>query len=159
MCRSWDPAAGYIEPKSAKSTRTMVIVPELGDYLTGHKQRTGRDGDELCFGSTADHPFTASYIRKKALNAWAAENKKRIADKVDPVVPVGLHELRHSCVTFPSEAGLSLEEIGDLVGHSSTYMSDRYRHLRVEHRDQLAANLAAYVERSTRRHVAQLEED
>jgi hypothetical protein len=27
------------------------------------------------------------------------------------------------------EAGLSLEQIGDYVGHSSTYMTDRYRHL------------------------------
>jgi len=26
-------------------------------------------------------------------------------------------------------AGRSLEEIGDYVGHSSTYMTDRYRHL------------------------------
>jgi hypothetical protein len=26
-------------------------------------------------------------------------------------------------------AGCSLEEIGDFVGHSSTYMVDRYRHL------------------------------
>jgi hypothetical protein len=26
-------------------------------------------------------------------------------------------------------AGRSLEEIGDFVGHTSTYMTDRYRHL------------------------------
>jgi integrase len=26
-------------------------------------------------------------------------------------------------------AGCSLEEIGDYVGHSSAYMTDRYRHL------------------------------
>jgi hypothetical protein len=32
-------------------------------------------------------------------------------------------------VTMMHEAGLSLEQIGDYVGHSSTYMTDRYRHL------------------------------
>ena len=31
------------------------------------------------------------------------------------------------------EAGLSLEEIGDYVGHNSAYMTDRYRHLREGH--------------------------
>jgi hypothetical protein len=36
-------------------------------------------------------------------------------------------------VTLMFEAGLSLEEIGDYVGHNSAYMTDRYRHLREGH--------------------------
>jgi len=43
------------------------------------------------------------------------------------------------------EAGVSLEEIGDLVGHSSTYMTDRYRHLRDERRHEAARKLDAYL--------------
>lgn len=158
--RSWDAVAGYIEPKSAKGTRAVPIMGALHDYLAGHKARTRRDGDDLVFGSTVSHPFTATNVRRKALAAWEAANKKRAADKLDPVQPVALHELRHSCVTFMHEAGLSLEEIGDLVGHSSTYMSDRYRHLRDDRRDQLAAKLDAYAELSaTAARIEQLETD
>jgi hypothetical protein len=32
-------------------------------------------------------------------------------------------------VTLLFDAGLTLERIGDYVGHSSLYMTDRYRHL------------------------------
>jgi integrase len=143
--RSWDPQAGYVAPKSAKGVRRVPMMGALRDYLTEHKARTGRDGDQLVFGSKPTHPFTATNIRRKALVAWARENVKRAERELDPLQPIGLHELRHSCVTFMSEAGLSLEEIGDLVGHSSTYMSDRYRHLRADHRDALAAKLDAYA--------------
>jgi hypothetical protein len=47
------------------------------------------------------------------------------------------------------EARLSLEEIGDLVGHSSTYMTDRYRHLREERRSVLAAKLDEHARLAT----------
>ena len=41
-------------------------------------------------------------------------------------------------------AGCSLEEIGDFVGHSSTYMVDRYRHLLDSHPEQAAERLGAF---------------
>ena len=36
--------------------------------------------------------------------------------------PLGFHEARHTLVSLMHAAGNSLEEIGDFVGHSSTYM-------------------------------------
>jgi hypothetical protein len=36
-------------------------------------------------------------------------------------------------------AGVPLERIGDYVGHSSSYMTDRYRHLIEGQRDEDAA--------------------
>ena len=33
-------------------------------------------------------------------------------------------------------AGIPLERIGDYVGHSSTYMTDRYRHLLPDQREE-----------------------
>jgi hypothetical protein len=45
-------------------------------------------------------------------------------------------------------AGRSLEEIGDYVGHSSAYMTDRYRHLLDGQRAEAAAALDAYLVRS-----------
>jgi hypothetical protein len=45
------------------------------------------------------------------------------------LVPIGLHECRHTFVSLMHAAGRSLEEIGDYVGHTSTYMTGQYRHL------------------------------
>ena len=63
--------------------------------------------------------------------------------------PVGLHECRHTYVSLMHAAGRTLEEIGDYVGHSSTYMTDRYRHLiegaRTEAADALDSYLASSV--------------
>jgi hypothetical protein len=46
------------------------------------------------------------------------------------------------------DAGLSLERIGDYVGHSSTYVTDRYRHLLDGHEAEAARLLDDYLERA-----------
>jgi hypothetical protein len=61
------------------------------------------------------------------------------------IAPIGLHECRHTYVSLMHAAGLSLEEIGDYVGHSSTYMTDRYRHLLEGQRQKAADALDALV--------------
>jgi integrase len=58
--------------------------------------------------------------------------------------PICLHELRHSFVSNAHAFGLSLEEIGDYVGHTTTYMTDRYRHLVKGQREAAALKLAAF---------------
>jgi integrase len=127
--RGWDDVAGEIAPKSEKGNRSVPINDLLHDYLTELKARTGRDGTDFVFGPKRDRPFTPSYIRKRANAAWAAANENRTKKKLPPLVPIGLHECRHTFVSIMHDAGVSLEVIGDLVGHSSVYMTDRYRHL------------------------------
>ena len=70
----------------------------LRDHLDGLKARTGRDGTDFVFGQTATSPFTPSYVRRQALAAWDNTNKARAEKKLPPLVPIGLHELRHSYV-------------------------------------------------------------
>jgi integrase len=162
----WDDYAGEIKPKSAKSTdRTTPIIAVLRDYLTEAKARTGREGRAFVFGATADRPFTPSHIRKRAATAWetanvkrAEENEKAGNDKLKPLNPIGLHECRHTFVSVMHDAGLSLERIGDYVGHSSTYMTDRYRHLLEGHEAESARMMDEYLARAdTRGRVDQLE--
>ncbi len=61
------------------------------------------------------------------------------------LVPIGLHECRHTFVSLIVAAGRSLEEVGDYVGHTSTYMTDRYRHLLDGTRTAAAAALDALL--------------
>jgi integrase len=146
--RGWDDYAGEISPKSAKGKRTVPITALLRDHLVEHKAATGRDGTDFVFGLHADRPFTPSYIRKRAAAAWQAENKRRAEEKLPPLQPIGLHECRHTFVSLMHDAGLSLERIGDYVGHSSAYMTDRYRHLLEGHEAEAARLLDVYLARA-----------
>jgi integrase len=146
--RGWDPKEGAIAPKSAKGIRRVPISGALRDYLTAHKQLTGRDRDDFVFGSRADRPFAPSHIRKKAAKAWSAANIDRAKGGLELLRPIGLHDCRHTCVSLMFDAGLSLERIGDYVGHSSTYMTDRYRHLLDGHEAEAAKLLDDYLARA-----------
>jgi integrase len=106
-----------VEPKSKKSKRTVPIPSILRGYVVEHRERRFALGQRVgfVFGETPERP-----------------------SKLDPVC---LHECRHTYVTLMFEAGLSLEEIGDYVGHNSAHMTDRYRHLREGHEARAAERL------------------
>ena len=166
VTRSWDEKAGPVEPKSTKGTRTVPITAFLRDYLVAHKARTGRGAGDFVFGPKADHPFTPSNIRKRAAVAWAKANEKEAKrakrEKRSPKVlqPIRLHECRHTFVSLLHDAGLSLERIGDYVGHSSTYMTDRYRHLLEGHEAESARMFDEYLARAdTGARLEQLKND
>jgi integrase len=144
--RGWDDVAGEIEPKSAKGTRTVPLVAVLRDELT--ELKAAGSGGEFVFGSKHGQPFTPSNIRKRSASAWAAENARRAKRKRKPLAPIGLHECRHTFVSLMHDAGLSLERIGDYVGHSSAYMTDRYRHLLEGHEAEAARLLDDYLARA-----------
>jgi integrase len=153
--RSWDDKVGAIEPKSQKGKRIVPVTGVVRDYLVEQKTRTGGDGSAFVFpGRGNSHPFTPTWIRRRANRAWAAANaaetKKAEEEGRKPRLlnPIALHSCRHTFVTLMSEAGVSLEEIGDLVGHSSTYMTDRYRHLREDRRTEAARKFDEYLARA-----------
>jgi integrase len=143
--RSWDEKEGPVDPKSEKSRRRVPIPASLRRHLLEHKLRTGRDGDDLVFGRTADRPFTPTHVRKIGLAAWENANKERREVELTELRPIGLHELRHSYVSLMHDAGFSLERIGDYVGHSSAYMTDRYRHLIEGHEAEAAGRFETYL--------------
>lgn len=109
VSRSWDYAEGPIDPKSTKGTRRTPILSPLRRLLLEHKARTGRRDDELVFGQTASDPFLPKTVRLRALRAWAAANEKRAAAELPPLVPIGLHECRHSYVSVMHAAGVALD--------------------------------------------------
>lgn len=147
--RSWDDKTGPIVPKSAKSERRVPIPPALRLYLLEHMALTGRR-EGLVFGPTASNPFTPSNVRKRSLKAWETANKKRLDKGDPPLEPIGLHECRHSWVSWMHDAGFTLERIADYAGHSSTWMTDRYRHLLDGHEDEAARRQDEYLVRRAR---------
>ena len=56
-----------------------------------------------------------------------------------------------------ADAGFDLPTIGDFVGHSSTYMTDRYRHLLDGAEEQAAKRFDEYLQRANiQARIAQL---
>lgn len=145
VSRSWDDVEGETQPKSRKGTRKVPIPALLSKRLAEHLAATGRRDEDFIFGSTANAPFDPNRVRSVALRAWAAENKRREARKLPALEPIVLHECRHTYVSFMYEAGLPLETIGDFVGHASTYMTDRYRHLLPDALDQARRKMDALL--------------
>jgi len=148
----WDDVQGEIDPKSRKGARAVPMTAELRRLLLEHLARTGRRGSDLVFGRTASEPFTPTHVRKRALAAWAATAVGAFLRR-EPLTaelePIGLHECRHSYVSLMFDAGFSLERIGDYVGHSSTFMVDRYRHLLDGHEQEAADVFDAYLAKRT----------
>ena len=164
--RGYDDKAGEIAPKSEKGTRTVPLVALLRDHLAEHKTRTGGAATHFVFpGRRNSDPFTPTAIRRKATRAWATENERRTAEAEEGgetpklVAPIGLHECRHTFVSLMHDAGLPLERIGDYVGHGSSYMTDRYRHLLEGHEAEAARMFDAYLARAdSAARIAQLDE-
>ncbi len=134
---SWDRVEGLVAPKSKKSTRTVPISGILRGYLAVHRERRFALGQRIgfAFGESPTSPFNYDGTYDRAVRAWKAAGLK----------PICLHECRHTYVTLMFEAGLSLEEIGDYVGHNSAYITDRYRHLREGHEARAAERFDAYL--------------
>ncbi len=127
--------ASEIATKGEAGERKVPVAAALRLILLEHLARTGRRGSDFLFGRTASAPFTPSHVRKQALAAWTKAG----------MTPIGLHECRHTYVSLMHAAGLTLERIGDYVGHASTYMTDRYRHLLEGHEADAAARLDAFL--------------
>jgi integrase len=119
VCRSWDDDEG--EQDSAKTvagTRTVGIVPALRPHLVAHKLATGRGGNDLVFGRTADRAMIRTTIRSRARRAWKAAK----------LVPITPHECRHTFASMMLAAGVDRGEVMRQMGHAGTAVLDRYTH-------------------------------
>jgi integrase len=142
-----------VAPKSRKGTRRVPIPASLrpAPARAEDADRPRRRRRCLRFGGRpAIHP---THIRKLALGAWKRANAERREQELPELRPIGLHELRHSYVSTMHAAGFSLERIGDYVGHSSTYMTDAYRHLLEGHEAEAAELFESFLVRATGAHT------
>ena len=158
---AWDDKEGPVKPKSEASTdREVPIVGVLHDFLTNLKASSGRDGRDFVFGFTADSVFEPSTVRMRAAKAWKEANVVRAEWEKPALVPIGLHELRHSYVSMMYAAGVPLETIGDYCGHSGVHMTSQYRHLLQGHREDSTKKFDDYLALAdSRSRIEQLDGD
>ena len=89
--RSFDPKAGFVEPKSRAGRRRVPVPSVLREALIEHKLLVGRDTG-LVFGRSADSPFSPSTVNVRA--AAGLERGGARADR-SARVPAHLRELLH----------------------------------------------------------------
>jgi integrase len=149
VSRAYDPKARrFVEPKSRAGRRSVPVPAVLRDYLVEHRMRRGA-AEGLVFGRTAEAPFTSSNVWRRARTAW-----KRAG-----LVPIGLHEARHTYASLMIGAGVNAKALSTYLGHSSIQITfDRYGHLMPGGEIEAAELLDGYLERAnTQARIAQVE--
>jgi integrase len=114
------------------------IPPSLSTMLKDHLTTFGNrfDDSSLVFTTDRGQPVLQSSFR----------HILQAAARRAGVVPVPrVHDLRHSAASFMSDAGYTLLEAAQQLGHSSTEMTSRYSHVFKEHRQEKVARLDALL--------------
>jgi integrase len=153
---SWDQYEGPVDPKSEAGWRTVPMTGDLHVILAEHRRRSRRIAG-LVFGRTAEVPFAPSTAADRAARAWetanaaAVERAREEGRKLAPtelLVPIGLHEARHTYASYLIAAGVEMKAISTYMGHSSVaFTYDRYGHLLPGSTAENAAKLDAYLAR------------
>ncbi|WP_405152199.1 site-specific integrase [Sphaerisporangium sp. NBC_01403] len=123
----------FTEPKSAAGKRTVVIPGLITHDLEAHLKDFAQDGDEgLIFAGPDDGPIWNSNFNRRF---WG----KALADAGLP--KIHFHDLRHTGNTLAANAGASIRELMDRMGHSSTRAAMVYQHGSNERLRQVAEQL------------------
>ena len=117
--------------KQGREFRLPLSAPVL-ELLAELREAASPDTDFVFPGRLGGHR-NAPYV------AW-----KQVCEAAD-ISGVRLHDLRHSFASVLVSSGLSLEVIGDLLGHSRPQTTARYAHLHDHIRRQATDTAAAII--------------
>jgi integrase len=115
-------------PKSRAGRRTVPFSDIIKADLADHLERLDSDDDQaLVFTSPMGTPLRHSNFYRRA---WLPAVAK--------VGLPGIHDLRHAGNTLTADAGASLRELMDRMGHTSTRAALIYQHSSDERQRKLA---------------------
>ena len=121
--------AVFVPPKSSASVRTVVIPPTLVQLLDEHLESHVGPGElELLFTNGYGNPIRGSVWTP----AWNAARSAAGRD-------LRLQDLRHLGGTLTAQAGATLKDTMERLGHSSPQAALRYQYV-AANRAQLVAN-------------------
>ncbi len=124
--------------KQKKEHKVSLSAPAI-EVIEGIRARRGEFPGRWVFPGVDGKP------RGSLKKAW--DEIKVAAD----IEHVKLHDLRHSAASLMLEAGLSLPQIGKVLGHTQTRTTERYAHLTDDAGRAAAAKLGEIVSLSKRK--------
>jgi integrase len=132
-----------LEPKTDRSRRIVVLPTVVLAALRGHRTRQLMDrlvagsrwiDSGHVFATTIGTPIEAAAVTRSFHRALAAADLPSIR----------FHDLRHASATFLLARGFTLEDVKNLLGHSSIVLtSNTYGHVLQERQQEVAAGLDA----------------
>lgn len=122
--------SAVIHTSKAESGRTLYFVGSALAALTEHARIRPIQPDARVFASDASGRFPFQY-----------QDPFRVACKAAKIENFRFHDLRHSCASYMAQAGASLLEIGQVLGHKSQETTKRYAHLAKGHAKDLVSRV------------------
>ena len=126
----WHSVRATGDTKTKKSRRTLKLPQRCVDALRLHRERQNRIRTETS-GTWQDHGLVFCTLLGTELDAANVRRAFRKVIKAAGLDPSAWtpRELRHSFVSIMSDAGVPIERISRLVGHSDTTTTETiYRH-------------------------------
>lgn len=133
-------------------TRNAVLI------IPADHHKTGSDGHERTIHLNNPAMEVLSQLRKRSTSDWiiqgrgngpligAAKMWRQLLD-VAGIKDLHIHDLRHTFAAMGVTAGLSMVQIGGLLGHASPVTTSRYAHLIDETAAASAAKVAAQIKK------------
>ncbi len=119
----------FHEPKTAKSKRTIPLIPSVVNELKGHKARQAQE--KLFLGSSYNNEGLVFCTEdgKRLYPSNFSRTYRRILTNAE--LPYKkLHSLRHTFVSLLAESGEDIKTIQELVGHAKiSTTADIYTHV------------------------------
>jgi len=129
-------------PKTKAGARTVALAPDAMAALRDHQRRMAAE-------RTPDWPFYGLVFvteRGKPIYGWRLLQMLGAHARRLGLPPVHVHDLRHSAATLMLEAGLTLEDVKQTLGHSTIAItSDVYSHPSKERQHEVARRMQETV--------------
>jgi site-specific recombinase XerD len=118
--------------------REVPITPDLEPTIASLTRQMGE-------GRSAGHLFTDPATGQAYKRPKVADHFERAVRHAE-IEDFHFHDLRRTFASRLAEKGVSLQAIADLLGHSATYVSERYAHLRPESLREAVGKLSTGVQ-------------
>lgn len=126
-------------PKTAKSRRTVILAPQIVEAFQEHLNRQGkRPANALLFPSSTGED---RFINESTYRAHLATACEKVG-----IPRISAHDLRHTAVTLALQAeGISAADVRDMVGHTTSHMTQRYAHTYDTQQQRIAEHVTAAI--------------
>ena len=133
-------------PKTASSKRVVTLDPNTLSTLNTWRKRQATDFLKLGFNTMSGEQLIFPNNKNELMTPTKPDQKLDRIIKKNDLKRITIHGFRHSHVSLLFEAGASIKEVQDRLGHSdiSTTMNI-YTHVTEKAKEKMAEKFAAYV--------------